>query len=162
VINPCGASPCFLTLISFYLAPKNTKGRGSADPILQACYVGALVASAVLGGRSSRGLPVKLRAVALVARAIPLAGLATARCLRSRACSRCQRRRTRLHTTSAIPVVIGTTPRRDVCGSAPATSSLARMHPALSSPLIAASSGSEQAHRVHRIRRRPPLSLMMV
>ena len=75
VINPCGF-PLLPAFLSFYLGAEEDELPRAPTRILQGLLVGALVATGFLGLFALAGLPVSF-GVALVARAVPWAGLAT-------------------------------------------------------------------------------------
>lgn len=75
VVNPCGF-PLLPAFLSFYLGADEQKLPRAPTRILQGLLVGALVALGFLGLFALASLPVSF-GVALVARAIPWAGLAT-------------------------------------------------------------------------------------
>src|SRR2546430_9189638 len=75
VINPCGF-PLLPAFLSFYLGADEHELPRAPTRILQGLLVGALVATGFLGLFALAGLPVSF-GVALVARAVPWAGLAT-------------------------------------------------------------------------------------
>src|SRR5437870_2753877 len=76
VINPCGF-PLLPAFLSFYLGAEEDELPRAPTRILQGLLVGALVATGFLGLFALAGLPVSF-GVALVARAVPWAGLARA------------------------------------------------------------------------------------
>jgi cytochrome c biogenesis protein CcdA len=75
VINPCGF-PLLPAFLSFYLGAHEQTLPRAQTRILQGLLVGALVAIGFVGVFALAGLPVSF-GVALVARAVPWAGLAT-------------------------------------------------------------------------------------
>jgi len=75
VINPCGF-PLLPAFLSFYLGADEHKLPRAPTRILQGLLVGALVSIGFLGLFALASLPVSF-GVALVARAVPWAGLAT-------------------------------------------------------------------------------------
>src|SRR6266481_1919291 len=75
VINPCGF-PLLPAFLSFYLGADEHELPRAPTRILQGLLVGALVSIGFLGLFALASLPVSF-GVALVARAIPWAGLAT-------------------------------------------------------------------------------------
>jgi cytochrome c-type biogenesis protein len=75
VINPCGF-PLLPAFLSFYLGADDNALPRAPTRILQGLLVGALVSAGFLGLFALASLPVSF-GVALVARAIPWAGLAT-------------------------------------------------------------------------------------
>jgi cytochrome c-type biogenesis protein len=75
VINPCGF-PLLPAFLSFYLGADEERLPRAPTRILQGLLVGGLVAAGFLGLFALVGLPVSF-GVALVARAVPWAGLAT-------------------------------------------------------------------------------------
>src|SRR2546422_10056251 len=75
VINPCGF-PLLPAFLSFYLGANEHELPRAPTRILQGLLVGALVSIGFLGLFALASLPVSF-GVALVARAIPWAGLAT-------------------------------------------------------------------------------------
>src|SRR5438094_384122 len=75
VINPCGF-PLLPAFLSFYLGADERQLPRAATRVLQGLLVGLLVAAGFIGLFALASLPVSF-GVALVARAIPWAGLAT-------------------------------------------------------------------------------------
>src|SRR3954462_8743242 len=75
VVNPCGF-PLLPAFLSFYLGADERELPRAPTRILQGLLVGALVSIGFLGLFALVGLPVSF-GVALVARAVPWAGLAT-------------------------------------------------------------------------------------
>src|SRR5437660_11269145 len=75
VVNPCGF-PLLPAFLSFYLGADERELPRAPTRIAQGLLVGALVSAAFLGVFGVAALPVSF-GVALVARAIPWAGLAT-------------------------------------------------------------------------------------
>jgi cytochrome c-type biogenesis protein len=75
VINPCGF-PLLPAFLSFYLGADDNELPRAPSRILQGLLVGALVSAGFLGLFAVASLPVSF-GVALVARAVPWAGLAT-------------------------------------------------------------------------------------
>ncbi len=75
VVNPCGF-PLLPAFLSFYLGADDRKLPRAPTRILQGLLVGGLVSAGFLGFFALAGLPVSF-GVAVVARAVPWAGLAT-------------------------------------------------------------------------------------
>src|SRR5437660_4308764 len=75
VINPCGF-PLLPAFLSIYLGADDKELPRAPTRILQGLLVGALVSAGFLGLFALASLPVSF-GVALVARAVPWAGLAT-------------------------------------------------------------------------------------
>src|SRR2546430_11570425 len=108
VINPCGF-PLLPAFLSFYLGADEDELPRAPTRILQGLLVGVLVSIGFLGLFALASLPVSF-GVALVARAIPWAGLATGGLLPLPGFLALRRRRGALPLHLPIPVKRGRRP----------------------------------------------------